>query len=108
MLLSRATCIDFHSSISFLTGPRGNRTRNLGVASAMPYQTEPQQTWYNSCTSQENTYTLADALIQSDLQEQLGLSILLKGTLTDLLPSWLGDSNQRPFGYWASVLKLNR
>jgi hypothetical protein len=30
---------------------------------------------------------LADALIQSDLQEQLGLSALLKGTSADFSPS---------------------
>jgi hypothetical protein len=43
---------------------------------------------------------LADALIQSDLQEQLGLSALLKGTAVEFSPSLLGDSNQQPFGYW--------
>ena len=43
---------------------------------------------------------LADALIQRDLQEQLWLSPLLKGTLADFLPSQLRDSNQQPFGYW--------
>lgn len=32
---------------------------------------------------------LAETFIQSDLQEQLWLSSLLKGTLTDLSPSWL-------------------
>ena len=37
---------------------------------------------------------LADTLIQSDLQEQLGLSASLNGTSRDLSPSWLGDSNQ--------------
>ena len=37
---------------------------------------------------------LADSLILSDLQEQLGLSALLKGTSTDFSPSRLRDSNQ--------------
>ena len=47
---------------------------------------------------------LADALIQSDLQEQLELSTLLKGTLTDFSPSQLEVSNQQPFGYWPNAL----
>lgn len=37
---------------------------------------------------------LAEAIIQSDLQEQLGLSVLLKRTLTEFSRIWLGDSNQ--------------
>ena len=45
---------------------------------------------------------LADALIQRDLQEQLGLSALLKVTLTDFSPSRLRDSNQQPFNYWTN------
>jgi hypothetical protein len=49
-------------------------------------------------------YNLADALIQSDLQEQLGFSALLKGTSTDFEFSQLMDSNQKPFGYWPNSL----
>jgi hypothetical protein len=37
--------------------------------------------------------------MQSDFQEQLGLSALLKGTSTDVSPSRLWDTNQRPLGY---------
>ena len=47
----------------------------------------------------------ADALIQRDLQEQLGLSAFLKATSTDFSPSQLGDSNQRPFGNWPKALQ---
>ena len=48
---------------------------------------------------------LTDALIQNDLQEQLGLSALLKGTSTNFLKlSRLGDSNQQPFVYWPNAL----
>ena len=36
---------------------------------------------------------LADALIQSDLQEQLGLNSLVKGTSADFSPSQLWDLN---------------
>jgi hypothetical protein len=43
---------------------------------------------------QHFSHHLADTLIQSDLQEQLGLSALLNGTSRDLSPSWLGDLNQ--------------
>jgi hypothetical protein len=39
---------------------------------------------------------LADIFIQSNLQEQLRLSALLKGA-SDCLPFWLGDSNQLTF-----------
>lgn len=35
----------------------------------------------------EFSYILADALIQRDLQEQSGLSVLLKGSSTDFSPS---------------------
>ena len=49
-------------------------------------------------------YILADALIQSDLQEQLGLSVLLKGTSTDFSPTRLGDLTQRPFSYWPNAV----
>ena len=49
---------------------------------------------------------LADALIQNALQEQLGLSALLKGTPTDFSPSQLRDSNHQPFGYWPNALRL--
>ena len=37
-----------------------------------------------------NVGNLAGTLMQSDLQEQLGLSALLKGTLTDASPRHLG------------------
>ena len=37
-------------------------------------------------------YIYLDTLIQSDLQEQLELSALLKGTSADFSPSWLRDS----------------
>ena len=47
---------------------------------------------------------LADTLIQSNTQEQLGGSALLKGTLTDFSLSQLGDSNQRLLGYWPNAL----
>jgi hypothetical protein len=47
------------------------------------------------------------ALNQSDLQEQLGWSALLKGTLTDLSPSLPGDSNKRPFSYWPNARHLS-
>ena len=46
---------------------------------------------------------LVDARIQSDLQGQLELSALLKGTATEYSPSRLGDSNQRPFGDWPNA-----
>lgn len=39
-----------------------------------------------------------------DLEEQLGFSSLFKGTSTDALPVWLGDSSQRPFAYWPNAL----
>ena len=45
---------------------------------------------------------LADTLIQSELQEQLGLGALLKGTAADFSPSLLRHSNQRPFGSWTN------
>lgn len=44
-----------------------------------------------------HTSHLADALLQSDLQEQLGLSALLKGTLKDVFPCQFRGSNQQPF-----------
>ena len=47
---------------------------------------------------------LADALIQSDLQEQLWSSNLLKGTSRDFSTILLGDLNQQPFGYWPNAL----
>ena len=47
---------------------------------------------------------LADVFIQSDLQEQLGLSALLKGTSSDFSLSRLGDLNQQPFSYWPDAL----
>ena len=40
---------------------------------------------------------LADALIQSDSQEQLGLSALLKGTSADFPLSHLGDFEPTTF-----------
>jgi hypothetical protein len=42
-------------------------------------------------------FHLADALIQSDLQEQLGLSALLKGTWTDFSPLQFEPAT---FDYW--------
>jgi hypothetical protein len=51
-----------------------------------------------------SNHILADALIQSDLQKQLGLNALLNGTLADYSPSWLGDLNQCSFGYWPNAL----
>jgi hypothetical protein len=47
---------------------------------------------------------LAEFLIQSAIQKQLGLSALLKDTLTDFSPSWLGDSIQQTFSYWTTLL----
>jgi hypothetical protein len=40
---------------------------------------------------------LAEALIQSHLKEQLALSALLKGTLTEFSPSRLGDFEAAAF-----------
>jgi hypothetical protein len=51
---------------------------------------------------------LGDTLIQCNLHEQLGLSVLFKGTSTDFSPSRLRDSNQRPFGYWPNALGFLR
>jgi hypothetical protein len=48
----------------------------------------------------QNLSNLADELIQSDLQEQLGLSVLFRGTLTDCSTSQLMVLNQLPLGYW--------
>lgn len=36
--------------------------------------------------------------------EHLGLNVFLNGTWIDLLSSRLGDSNQRPVGYWPNTL----
>jgi hypothetical protein len=43
-----------------------------------------------------NSGHLADALTQSNWQEQFGLSALFNGTLTDSSLSRLTDSNKRP------------
>jgi hypothetical protein len=42
-------------------------------------------------------YILVNTLLQTDLQERLRLSALLKGTLADVSPRRLGDSNQQHF-----------
>ena len=75
------------------------------ATSIPPYtQTEEQQ-------GPNVLHQLTDVLIQSDLQEQLGLSALLKGTSADCFspPSQPGDSNQQPFSYrtaeWRSGLR---
>ena len=47
---------------------------------------------------------LAGALIQSDLQEQLGLNALLMGTSADFSSSQLWDSNQQAFSDWPNTL----
>ena len=57
----------------------------------------------------ENIYicifgNLADALVQSDLWEQLGLSALLEGTSADFSPGRLGDWNRRPLGCWRGAI----
>ena len=39
----------------------------------------------------------------SHLKEELGLSALLKGTLTHFSPSLVRDSNQQSFGYWPNT-----
>jgi hypothetical protein len=45
-------------------------------------------------------------LIQSDLQDQLGLSALLKGTMIAFSPRRLWDSNRQPFCYCSNTTRL--
>jgi hypothetical protein len=47
---------------------------------------------------------LADTLIQSNLQDKLGLSALLKDRSTVFAPSQLRELNQQPFGYCPKAL----